>query len=114
MGIKGLTKIIEDIAPSAIQKNPGDLRGKKVAIDTSVILYQFLTKQPGEEVTNRIDTSYLLGMFERTKGIIDNGMFPVYVFDGNPPDLRVLLFPSIPFPFHFSFSKIKNCYFLPF
>ena len=28
--------------------------------------------------------------------------------------LRVLLFPSIPFPFHFSFSKIKNCYFLPF
>jgi len=25
----------------------------------------------------------------------------------------VLLFPSIPFPFHFSFSKIKNCYFLP-
>jgi hypothetical protein len=27
---------------------------------------------------------------------------------------RVLLFPSIPFPFHFSFSKIKNCYFLPF
>ena len=52
MGIKGLTKIIEDIAPSAIQKNPGDLRGKKVAIDTSVSLYQFLTKQPGEEATN--------------------------------------------------------------
>ena len=25
-----------------------------------------------------------------------------------------LLFPSLPFPFHFSFSKIKNYYFLPF
>ena len=88
MGVKGLTKIIEDIAPSAIQKNPGDLRGKKVAIDTSVSLYQFLTKKTGEEAKNGIDTSYLLGMFERTKGIIDNGMFPVYVFDGNPPDLK--------------------------
>ena len=65
MGVKGLTKIIEDIAPSAIQKNPGDLRGKKVAIDTSVSLYQFLTKKTGEEAKNGIDTSYLLGMFER-------------------------------------------------
>ena len=88
MGVKGLTKIFEDIAPSAIQKNPGDLRGKKVAIDTSVSLYQFLTKQPGEEASNGIDTSYLLGMFERTKGIIENGIFPVYIFDGKPPDLK--------------------------
>ena len=70
MGIKGLTKIIEDIAPSAIQKNPGDLRGKKVAIDTSVSLYQFLTEQPGKEAKNGIDTSYLLGMFERVSSLL--------------------------------------------
>ena len=59
----------------SVQKNPGDLRGKKVAIDTSVSLYQFLTKQPGKEQSrkeakNGIDTSYLLGMFERVSSLL--------------------------------------------
>jgi flap endonuclease-1 len=35
---------------------------------------------------NKFFQSYSL-LFQ-TKGIIDNGMFPVYVFDGNPPDLK--------------------------
>ena len=60
---KGLSKMYSTRQP--VQKNPGDLRGKKVAIDTSVSLYQFLTKKTGEEAKNGIDTSYLLGMFER-------------------------------------------------
>jgi len=33
-------------------------------------------------------TSHLMGMFYRTLRIVDNGIKPVYVFDGKPPTLK--------------------------
>lgn len=33
-------------------------------------------------------TSHLMGMFYRTIRLLENGIKPVYVFDGKPPDMK--------------------------
>ncbi|CAI4577232.1 AAC_collapsed_G0032600.mRNA.1.CDS.1 [Saccharomyces cerevisiae] len=94
MGIKGLNAIISEHVPSAIRKS--DIKsffGRKVAIDASMSLYQFLIavrQQDGGQLTNEAGetTSHLMGMFYRTLRMIDNGIKPCYVFDGKPPDLK--------------------------
>lgn len=94
MGIKGLYKIIADNSPAAIKAvDYKILSGRKVAIDASMSLYQFLIavrQQDGQQLTNENGetTSHLIGMFYRTLRLIDNGLKPVYVFDGKPPDLK--------------------------
>lgn len=43
MGIKNLTKLIADLAPEAIKEQAlAELTGRKVAIDASMAIYQFL------------------------------------------------------------------------
>ncbi|OMJ22783.1 Flap endonuclease 1 [Smittium culicis] len=56
-------------------------------------LYQFLIAvrgQDGQNLTNERGetTSHLVGMFYRTIRIIENGLKPVYVFDGKPPEMK--------------------------
>lgn len=63
-----------------------------MAIDASMCLYQFLiaVRSEGAQLTT-VDgetTSHLLGTFYRTIRLIENGIKPVYVFDGKPPDLK--------------------------
>ena len=46
MGILGLTKLIGDNAPSAIKETTlGSHFGRKVAIDASMAIYQFLVSR---------------------------------------------------------------------
>ena len=68
------------------------LPGRKVAIDASMCLYQFLiaVRSEGAQLTT-VDgepTSHLMGTFYRTIRLMENGIKPVYVFDGKPPDLK--------------------------
>lgn len=55
-------------------------------------IYQFLiaVRQNGENLTNESGetTSHLMGMFYRTIRMIENGIKPVYVFDGKAPQLK--------------------------
>ncbi len=55
-------------------------------------IYQFLiaVRQNGENLTNENGetTSHLMGMFYRTIRMIENGIKPVYVFDGKAPQLK--------------------------
>jgi flap endonuclease-1 len=55
-------------------------------------IYSFLiaVRSGGEVLTNEEGetTSHLMGMFYRTLRIVDNGIKPVYVFDGAPPKLK--------------------------
>jgi hypothetical protein len=45
MGIKNLMKVLNDNTSSAIMSlNQVSLRNKKIAIDTSIILYQYVIK----------------------------------------------------------------------
>ncbi|ORZ21134.1 flap endonuclease 1-like protein [Absidia repens] len=94
MGIHGLTKLISEHAPAAIKSN--DIKshfGRKVAIDASMSIYQFMIavrQQDGNVLMNDAGetTSHLMGMFYRTVRMIDNGIKPVYVFDGKPPTMK--------------------------
>ena len=94
MGILGLSKLIADVAPAAIKENEiKNYFGRKVAIDASMSLYQFLiaVRQEGGAVLTSEDgntTSHLMGMFYRTIRMVDNGIKPVYVFDGKPPTMK--------------------------
>ncbi|KAH8554414.1 PIN domain-like protein [Umbelopsis sp. PMI_123] len=94
MGIHGLTKVISEHAPSAIKAHEiGSYFGRKVAIDASMSIYQFMIavrQQDGQMLTNEAGetTSHLMGMFYRTIRMVDNGIKPVYVFDGKPPTMK--------------------------
>jgi flap endonuclease-1 len=61
-------------------------------IPSSMSIYSFLiaVRSGGEMLTNEDGetTSHLMGMFYRTLRIVDNGIKPVYVFDGAPPKLK--------------------------
>jgi len=94
MGILGLSKLIADVAPAAIKENEiKNFFGRKVAIDASMSLYQFLiaVRQDGGAMMTSEDgstTSHLMGMFYRTIRMVENGIKPVYVFDGKPPTMK--------------------------
>ena len=69
------------------------LRGKKLAIDTFNILYQFLTAirdrkgELFEDSKGRV-TSHLMGLFYRTANLVEAGAKPVFIFDGKPVELK--------------------------
>ncbi|KAF9871269.1 DNA-repair protein rad2 [Colletotrichum karsti] len=93
MGIKQLYQIIKEEAPNAIKE--GDIKahfGRKVAIDASMSIYSFLiaVRSDGQQLMNESGetTSHLMGLFYRTLRMVDNGIKPLYVFDGAPPKLK--------------------------
>ncbi|MBW0466196.1 hypothetical protein O181_005911 [Austropuccinia psidii MF-1] len=94
MGIKGLSPLINDLAPNAVtQSDIKTLFGRKVAIDASMSIYQFLIavrQQDGQQLMNDSGetTSHLMGLFYRTIRMVDNGIKPAYVFDGKPPAMK--------------------------
>jgi len=70
-----------------------DLRGKVVAIDAFNTLYQFLTTIRQPDGTPLMDkggniTSHLSGLFYRNINLLQEGIRPVYIFDGIPPELK--------------------------
>ncbi|GLT45402.1 hypothetical protein SLA2020_192350 [Shorea laevis] len=88
MGIKGLTKLLADNAPKAIKEHKFEsFFGRKIAIDASMSIYQFLIVV-GRSGTEMLTNHHLQGMFTRTIRLLEAGIKPVYVFDGQPPDLK--------------------------
>ncbi|KAF4522516.1 hypothetical protein B566_EDAN002601 [Ephemera danica] len=93
MGILGLSKLISDIVPTAVKESEiKHYFGRKVAIDASMSLYQFLiaVRSEGAQLTSADGetTSHLMGTFYRTIRLVENGIKPVFVFDGKPPELK--------------------------
>ena len=95
MGIEGLSKLIAEKAGKGIQKrNMESLFGRTIAIDASCFLYQFLIAMKGFREGHLIDptnaegevTSHLLGLWNRTVRMVSEGIRPIYVFDGPPPE----------------------------
>lgn len=82
VGLKPL--IVSDKIPIA------SLGGKIIAIDAYNMLYQFLTTIRQPDGTPLMDsngaiTSHLAGLFYRTIKLLEIGIKPVFVFDGQPP-----------------------------
>jgi len=70
-----------------------DLKGKIIAIDAFNAIYQFLTTIRQQDGTPLMDskgkiTSHLSGLFYRNINLLEEGIKPVYVFDGKPPVLK--------------------------
>src|SRR2546427_10422932 len=70
------------------------LRGRTIAVDGNLDLYQFLSimrtrdGQPLQDSKGRI-TSHLNGLaFRTTRLLADYDIRPLFVFDGRPPDLK--------------------------
>lgn len=64
-----------------------------VAIDAFNAIYQFLSiirQKDGTPLTDNAGriTSHLSGLFYRTAHILEAGVRPAYVFDGEPPELK--------------------------
>ena len=96
MGIHKLMDLILNHAPDSIRKR--DVKyyaSMTVALDASMSMYQFLVSTQGvssdshflTELTDKDGnkTGHLLGLFNRTILLLENGIKPVWVFDGPPP-----------------------------
>ncbi len=99
MGIHGLMKLLSEECPEAIKEHDGfaPLTGRKIAIDASMAMYQFLVAVrstggggPNVQLTNEAGevTSHIQGMFNRTIRMMEGGLKPLYVFDGKPPNMK--------------------------
>ena len=69
------------------------LSNKIIVLDAYNTLYQFLTTIRGIDGTPLMDskgnvTSHLVGLFTRTSSLMQKGIKPVFVFDGEPPALK--------------------------
>lgn len=70
-----------------------DLKGKILAVDAYNNLYQYLTTIRGPDGTVFTDaqgrvTSHLIGLFNRTTSLMEQGIKLAFVFDGKPPALK--------------------------
>lgn len=96
MGIHKLMDLLRANSPESIRKR--DIKyfsGMSLALDASMSMYQFLVSTQGISsdssfLTTLSDnqgnkTGHLLGLFNRTILLIENGVKPVWVFDGKPP-----------------------------
>jgi len=71
------------------------LQGKTIALDAYNALYQFLASIRQPDGTPLMDskgriTSHLSGLFYRTINLLEAKIWPVYVFDGKPPELKLM------------------------
>ena len=92
MGIKNLSNFLSKYPNILNNKNIKDLYGKKIAIDISLLLYQSIIniRRSGVDLINDKGhiTSHILGLFNKTILFLENGIIPVYVFDGKPSILK--------------------------
>ena len=79
-----------------IPKTPAslsELAGKKFAVDAYNTIYQFLSSIRQPDGTPLQDsrgnvTGHLAGVFYRNCRLLENGIRPIYVFDGKPPGFK--------------------------
>lgn len=71
-----------------------DLANKKIAIDASQMLYQFVSSIRQPDGTPLMDsqgnvTSHLVGIFSRVSNLMRKNIKLCFVFDGKPPVLKI-------------------------
>ncbi|RLN40440.1 hypothetical protein C2845_PM01G25020 [Panicum miliaceum] len=106
MGIKGLTKLLAEHAPrAAVQRRVEDYRGRVIAVDASLSIYQFLivvgrkgsellTNESGEVTRQEISLASPMssaGYVEPDITLLILTLLSFYasfVFDGEPPEMK--------------------------
>lgn len=99
MGIKNLMKLLEEEAKNSFKEvDNKSYSSCIIAIDASIQLYQFLVQvrisDPNGSYSAQMmsedgsSTGHLQGFLSRTVNLMEQGIKPVYVFDGTPPKLK--------------------------
>ncbi|KAI4179907.1 MAG: hypothetical protein L6R41_007566 [Letrouitia leprolyta] len=84
MGVTGLWSIVQPCArPIKIET----LNRKRLAVDASIWIYQFL-KAVRDKEGNALRNSHVVGFFRRICKLLFFGIKPVFVFDGGAPALK--------------------------
>jgi DNA excision repair protein ERCC-5 len=84
MGVQGLWSILD---PTSKPIRIETLRGKRMAIDASIWLYQFM-KAMRDMTGETIYGSHLVGFVRRICKLLFHGIKPIFVFDGGVPELK--------------------------
>ncbi|KAI5963872.1 RAD2 [Candida theae] len=84
MGVQSLWDIV---GPSARPVRLEALSRKKLAVDASIWIYQFL-KAVRDKDGNALPQSHIVGFFRRICKLLYFGIQPVFVFDGGVPVLK--------------------------
>jgi DNA excision repair protein ERCC-5 len=84
MGVNGLWTVVQ---PCARPTNLGTLNRKRLAVDASIWIYQFL-KAVRDKEGNALRNSHVVGFFRRICKLLWFGIRPVFVFDGGAPALK--------------------------
>ncbi|KAH5280231.1 hypothetical protein HBI72_017270 [Parastagonospora nodorum] len=84
MGVTGLWTVLQPCArPIKIET----LNKKRLAVDASIWIYQFL-KAVRDKEGNALRNSHIVGFFRRVCKLLFIGIKPVFVFDGGAPVLK--------------------------
>ena len=78
MGVKNFNQLLKKQKCQFQQHPLKHYRGKTLVIDISLYLHKFYNSQG----------MLFVGMFHQIESLIQNGITPVYVFDGSPDDLK--------------------------
>ncbi|EDK46318.1 conserved hypothetical protein [Lodderomyces elongisporus NRRL YB-4239] len=84
MGVQSLWDIV---GPSARPVRLEALSRKKLAVDASIWIYQFL-KAVRDKEGNALQSSHIVGFFRRICKLLFFGIRPIFVFDGGVPVLK--------------------------
>ena len=88
MGVKGLWQILES---EGVLENCGveltSLKGKVLAVDVSIWLYQFVKSVPAGK-DSALSPLVIGGLFQRVCKLLHFGIKPIFVFDGTAPALK--------------------------
>ncbi|KAJ1979874.1 DNA repair protein rad2 [Dimargaris verticillata] len=84
MGVKGLWPLLE---PAARPTSLESLEGKRLAVDASIWLHQFVKAMRDRE-GNALPNAHVVGFLRRICKLLFYGIKPVFVFDGSTPELK--------------------------
>jgi len=94
MGVKNLSDIFDqsDIE-IRVEKQLSDYSGRALALDAFNVLFQFMASIRDNTGQSLVDeqgrvTSHLIGILTRNSNLIQEGIIPVYVFDGTSHELK--------------------------
>ena len=88
MGVKKLSDIFNQSSITIdIDRTLADYNGKYLAFDAFNVLFQFMASIRDDTGQSMVDqegnvTSHLIGILTRNCNLIQEGITPVYVFDG--------------------------------
>lgn len=92
MGVKGLSRLIKLSKNGTRVIRVADLKGKKLPIDTTLWVYQFVIaiRNKGSDLKTSDGrlVSHIRGFWNKIFNLLSMGIIPIFVLDGPPPEIK--------------------------